>query len=219
MERYEEGALRSDAAYVRQRHLCVHCLIGLRFMELEKRKPCLYQQRVLREIILSIRCTHTRCRGENTARRARSAREEAGESRFRVCTTGGVGRRARRAALIAGVLGHAPARGRRADRASHGCLLNLVKFVAAFFEFFRVFTARAGRGRGEAKAAAEARGEDRGSGSRSSLDAARRGTRGSAAPAGRAHARRCGALPPCRVERRSRCRLRADEQGRRVKPG
>ena len=132
-------------------------------MELEKRKPCLYQQRVLREIILSIRCTHTRCRGENTARRARSAREEAGESRFRVCTTGGVGRRARRAALIAGVLGHAPARGRRADRASHGCLLNLVKFVAAFFEFFRVFTARAGRGRGARLKRRPRRGEGGGS--------------------------------------------------------
>ena len=178
-------------------------------MELEKRKPCLYQQRVLREIILSIRCTHTRCRGENTARRARSAREEAGESRFRVCTTGGVGRRARRAALIAGVLGHAPARGRRADRASHGCLLNLVKFVAAFFEFFRISSlhgARGPRARREAKAAAEAR---RG-GRIVDLDRARASTRlgaarGSAAPAGRAHARRCGALPPCRVERRSRC--------------
>ena len=39
MERYGEKALRSDAANVRQRHLCVHRLIGL--MELEKRKPCL----------------------------------------------------------------------------------------------------------------------------------------------------------------------------------
>jgi len=93
MERYEEGALRSDAAYVRQRHLCVHCPIGLRFMELEKRKPCLYQQRELREIILSIRCTHTRCRGENIVRthsEARSLRPRGGGRITipRVCTTG-----------------------------------------------------------------------------------------------------------------------------------
>jgi len=93
MERYEEGALRSDAAYVRQRHLCVHCPIGLRFMELEKRKPCLYQQRELREIILSTRCTHTRCRGENIVRthsEARSLRPRGGGRITipRVCTTG-----------------------------------------------------------------------------------------------------------------------------------
>ena len=62
-------------------------------MELEKRKPCLYQQRELREIILSIRCTHTRCRGENIVRthsEARSLRPRGGGRITipRVCTTG-----------------------------------------------------------------------------------------------------------------------------------
>lgn len=135
MERYEEGALRSDAAYVRQRHLCVHCPIGLRFMELEKRKPCLYQERELREIILSTRCTHTRCRGENIVRthsEARSLRPRGGgrisnHDSPRVHNggyTGGSddGLAARLNARTSSR--HAPARGRRADRASaFACLL------------------------------------------------------------------------------------------------
>jgi hypothetical protein len=159
MERYEEGALRSDAAYVRQRHLCVHCPIGLRFMELEKRKPCLYQQRELREIILSIRCTHTRCRGENIVRthsEARSLRPRGGGRITipRVCTTGDTratggsddGLAARLYARTSSR--HAPARGRRADRASRAFYENKLR-SARFFSRSDASRSRRGLSGGE----------------------------------------------------------------------
>jgi hypothetical protein len=160
MERYEEGALRSDAAYVRQRHLCVHCPIGLRFMELEKRKPCLYQQRELREIILSTRCTHTRCRGENIVRTPSESRSLRPRGGGRISNhdsprvhnggyTGGSddGLAARLNARTSSR--HAPARGRRADRASaFACLLRKISCASRVFSHLS-FQSRHTRPRGE----------------------------------------------------------------------